>query len=53
MILTNVGVFPEKPFQIENQYGFWAEKTGVRQNSLLQENRVKGGVPVLAKSSLY
>ena len=46
IIFTNFGFSKEKLCYIEDQHGFWAEKNRVRQNSVLQENRVKGGVPV-------
>ena len=50
--LENFGVSKEKPCQIEIQHGFVAEKNRVRQNFVLQENRVKGGgVPVKVKKS--
>ena len=50
IILANFEVSKEKPFYIENQHGFCAEKDCVRQNSVLQENRVNRGVPVYNKS---
>ena len=36
----------EKPRQIEKYSGFGVQKNRVRQNTALQENPVKGGVPV-------
>ena len=52
IILTNFVFSKEKPCQIENQH-FFAERNRVRQNSVLQENRVKGGVPVPTQQGVH